>query len=162
MARLAKIAALLWIVTALLSSPVLAAPVFRQRIEGVHISLTIDKGRYTVQEEMKITLTVRNRSMATVSYRFPSSQWFELYVLSGGRVLWAWSYGKAFTQAFTTLVLDPGQSRSFSLSWGLKDNSESPLGPGQYAIVAIFPVTGRVTPTVPGALRIPFTIAAGP
>lgn len=135
-----------------------AGAVSRQRIEGVAISLTIEKPRYTTREEMKITLTVSNRTRATVSYQFPSSQWYDVQIISGKQVVWSWSHGKVYTQAFTTLALEPGTSRTFPLIWNLRGNNGSPVAPGNYALVAIFPITSGGLPGRSNPLRLTFYI----
>lgn len=141
-----------------------AGAVSRQRVENVITSLTIDKSRYAPTDEMKIVLTVRNRTRATVSYEFPTSQWFEIQVVAGKQILWTWSRGKAFTQAFTILVLKPGLTREFSLTWDLRSNEDKPVPPGSYIVAATFPVAGGTPALFSRAqmLRVPFSIVQHP
>lgn len=158
MGRVAGSSMLILILLALGGAEAHAGRVSPQRIESVVLTLTIDRPRYTPQEQMDITLTVHNRTRATVSYQFPTSQWYDFRVIAGTTVLWAWSHGRMFTQALTTLALAPEQSRTFNFRWDLKDNNGIPVGPGSYMLVATFPMTSAALPNAPESLSVQFSI----
>lgn len=128
-----------------------------RRTESIIISLTTDKSKYSIQDTVKIALAVSNRTGATVSYDFPTSQWYDLQILKEGKVVWRWSRGKLFTQSFTTLVLKPGQSRTFAITWDLKGDSGNPVLPGNYVAAATFPVEMSAT-RLERVLTVPFSV----
>lgn len=79
-------------------------------------------------------LTVRNRSDQPARVTFPTGQQFDFEVWRDNRVVWKWSRDRAFTQAVSTLALQPGQAMTFTGRWNLRNNLGERVIPGRYEV----------------------------
>lgn len=70
-------------------------------------------------EVVTMQLTVRNRSRQAVELDFASGQQYEFFIFRSGAnsPSWVWSSQALFTQAASTLVFPPGESRIFTVNW---------------------------------------------
>lgn len=157
--KAARAMIMLW---SLLAGAVWAGPAAVTQAGQVQVELRIDGARYGAGEPVEFTLTVTNPGPGEVVFEFTTGQMYDVVVTSGGRVVWRWSHGKAFVQAFTTLVLKPVEPRVFRARWDQKDLRDQQVPAGQYEMVALFPATrtpaARLGPDRP---RIRFDILAG-
>ena len=93
----------------------------------VEVKDTISAG-----EVAKVNLTLTNFGTRTATLTFPSSKVFDFKVLdSSGKVVYRWSQDKVFLTVITNVVLNPGESKSSTLTWKCE------LPEGEYTIVGI-------------------------
>lgn len=66
----------------------------------------------------RFTLNMQNRGPASLDLYFPSGQAYDFIVYDRQcKVLWQWSWDKAFTQSPWTMRLRPGEEKSCSETW---------------------------------------------
>jgi hypothetical protein len=83
-------------------------------------------------------LKVENKGSQPVTLTFPSGQRYDFVVMTLDRqIFWVWSHGKAFTLAFGTITLSPGQELEFEEEWAQTDNDGNPVRPGTYFVKGI-------------------------
>jgi len=123
-------------------------------VRGVQIELRLNKVAYTVGEPVEITLTLSNPAMSVAKFQFPTGQMYDFIVSRDGQFVWQWSLGRAFTQAFTALILAPREAKVFTERWDQRDARGRTVPPGEYEIVAVFPA-GDVEVTVPARPETP-------
>ena len=81
-----------------------------------------------VTAKAKLSMTVTNRSSTARTWHFPSGQQYDFQLFEmNGRMVRAWSDGKAFIAALTTLTLQPNESRTFSGDIELEDREGKQL-----------------------------------
>lgn len=150
------------LIMSLLVSPGVAGPTASTQVGAAQVELRLNKAVYDVGESVEISLSVTNPGSSNASFRFPTGQMHDFIVLRDGQLIWQWSHGKGFTQAFTTLTLRPGESKAFSDRWDQRNNDGQQVLPGEYEMAAVFPVgsSEAVVPTRVGGLRVPFAIVA--
>ena len=85
-------------------------------------------------EGITFVLSVRNRTAQPRTITFPSGQLFNFIVLSEnqGALLWKWSHGLIFTQAFWDLAFAPNETKTYTIVWDRLDNAGNPVGTGTY------------------------------
>ena len=103
-----------FMIAGLCLTPAVAGPTAHTGDQGVRIELRLNKPVYTARESVEITLTVSNPASAAATFQFPTGQMFDVLVTRQWKLIWQWSQGRAFTQAFTRLSLSPGESRVFN------------------------------------------------
>src|SRR3989454_12160044 len=130
--------------------PAVAGSIVPATVRGVQIELRLNKAAYTAREPVEITLTLSNPGTSAVKFQFPTGQMFDFIVSRDGQFVWQWSLGRAFSQAFTPLILAPGESKDFTERWDQRDARGRTVPPGEYEIVAVFPAgDGEGTPPSP-------------
>ena len=118
-----------------LLSPAVAA----SQSQGVSVSLTSDKARYTPGELITVRVRVVNEGSEPVRLNFGTSQRFEILVQDRqGRVVWRWSHGKYFAQVLGKEVLKPSGGALL-----YRVTMEGRFFPGIYQLKAIIPAVGR-------------------
>lgn len=116
--------------------------------EGLTLTLT-NTEPLRARAPVTWTLGVRNAGQEPVTLTFSSGQRGEVVLSQGAAVRYRWSKGKAFTQAFGEMSIEPGQAEFFEL----KDDTLD-VQPGQYDLVA----TSRSQPS-PTEVRQTVTVA---
>ena len=67
---------------------------------------------------VSLRLRVANGAARPVTFDFPSGQRYDFAALApSGEVLWSWSADKAFTQAFASITLQPGEALEYREEW---------------------------------------------
>ncbi|MBI3181645.1 MAG: hypothetical protein HYZ28_05845 [Myxococcales bacterium] len=138
---------------------------------GVSASLSSDRTAYVSQRQTvycitapcppvetaavaRFSFTVANHSGTSRTFRFTSGQQFEIELLdSSGKVVRAWSDGRAFTMALTSLTLAPGQRKSFTGEVELKDR-QGALLKGTFTARARLTAYEGGTPTATSMLTV--------
>ena len=87
--------------------------------------------------ETAFSLIVTNRAETPAKLDFPTGQTYDFIVLGGDQEAWRWSYDRAFTQAFHSLALDPGESVSYQETWEARDNAGKAVAPGDYSVIGV-------------------------
>ena len=86
-------------------------------------------------DEVRFVITMRNPTDEAVTLVFPTAQHYDIEVYDSSDVLvWNWAHGLVFTQAFTNLVLAPGEAVTYEESWDQKDNEGNQVPAGTYAV----------------------------
>jgi hypothetical protein len=99
--------------------------------------LSTDRQSFKSGERVKFSFTIVNPGRAAISYTFPSSQEFEITVAdSMGKAQWRWSRGRMFAQVVSKLVLNSGETKTFSVDYNLATDSGTVLPPGKYEATA--------------------------
>ena len=151
------------LVTGLLLTFTVPGPTVRGQAGGVQVELDLNKAQYSVGDSVKIRLTLTNRSMSSATFQFTTGQLCDFMVSRDGHLVWQWSYGRAFTQAFTTLTLMPNDSKVFNEFWDQRDARGQQAPAGEYEMMAVFPAgeVGVVVPNQHDILRVRFAIVGG-
>src|SRR2546425_6176634 len=127
------------VVASLLLTPAVAGPIAPATVRGVQIELRLNKATYAAREPIEITLTLSNPGTSAVKFQFSTGQMYDFIVSRDGQFVWQWSLGRAFTQAFTALILAPRESKVFTERWDQRDARGRAVPPGEHEIVAGFP-----------------------
>ena len=130
---------LMVLVTELCYVPAMSGPTASVGVRGLQVELRLNKAAYRVGEAVEITLALTNSSGSAVGVEFPTGQMYDFVVTREGQLVWQWSLGRAFTQAFTTLTLMPKESKVFSERWDQRNAQGQQAPPGEYGMVAVFP-----------------------
>ncbi|MEX2572258.1 MAG: BsuPI-related putative proteinase inhibitor [Gemmatimonadota bacterium] len=72
---------------------------------------------YTAGDAVTVVLQVTNTSDSAIELNFPTGQTYEFVVEQGGREVWRWSEGQAFTQALRQERVEPGETLRFEAIW---------------------------------------------
>src|SRR5438552_2450141 len=83
---------------------------------------------------------------SSVTCQLPTEQIFDVLFTRQGKLIWQWSQGRAFTQAFTRLTLSPGESRVFNERWDQRDVQGRYVPAGEYEMFAVFPTDVGLVP----------------
>lgn len=76
---------------------------------------------------------VENAGLTTETLNFGDSQFFDIEVNDlSGRLVWRWSYDKAFCQVLWGLELSPSESSVQETVWNLAGSDQKPVPPGSY------------------------------
>ncbi|MGH2600480.1 MAG: BsuPI-related putative proteinase inhibitor, partial [Dehalococcoidia bacterium] len=80
--------------------------------------------------------------------------------------IWRWSTGRAFTEVFRTVTLQPGEARTFGATWDQRSDAGQAVSPGAYQATATLTTTSpiesntatfRIEPAPPGGVE--FTLS---
>lgn len=151
-----------------LAAGVGAGPLARVEGPGVELELSLDKEVYARGEPVQMELVVRNRGPVSVTFEFSDSQRYDFFVArEDGRLVWSWSYDKAFAQVLGSLTLGPGEERRYRARWEQRDTEGRLVPPGRYWVEGVFPPRRPVHALTPGsgprvAVQIGFPEAATP
>jgi hypothetical protein len=118
----------------------------RPGVKGLAVTLRVLPDRAPPGGSVRMTLTVRNASGSVYSYQTPTGQQYDFAVDGPSGRVWRWSHGKVFTTAIVQGSILPGESKTYSVEWDLKDNSGRPVPPGEYRVTAWLTVMGDERP----------------
>jgi len=102
-------------------------------------TLSTDKKIYKVGEEIEMTIVLQNRTDEPVNLTFNSGKNYDFIVkkLPENKEVWRWSGGKFFTEALMSMMLDPGERKTFVFKWNQKDNDSKKIEFGTYKVEAL-------------------------
>lgn len=95
-----------------------------------------NKSKYSVGEEVKISVTMANKGLNPIEIIFASAQRYDFIVLKGNEEVWRWSNDKVFAMVLEQVLLKPGEKQTYSETWKPKDAK-----PGKYEVIGV--VTSR-------------------
>lgn len=121
---------------------------------NIMLTLEADKETYQKGQPVTLTFTITNVGTAPVTYNFSSSQMYDFVITQGGREVWRWSKGKAFTQAFVSLTLQAGESKSFRETWRQTGSQGTQLTAGEYSVTAVLTLADRNARPSAGPIKI--------
>ncbi len=153
---------LMVLVIELCNVPAMSGPTASVGVRGMQVELRLNKVAYRAGEAVEITLALTNSNGSPVSVQFPTGQMYDFVVTREGQLVWQWSLGRAFIQAFTTLTLMPKESKVFNERWDQQNAQGQQAPPGEFEMVAVFPagVGGVVVPGRRENARVRFAILA--
>jgi len=105
--------------------------------KDILVETRTDKGKYSLGEEVEMSVTVTNLGLNPVELFFASAQHYDFIVSKGDEEVWRWSNGKVFAMVLETLLLEPGEKQTYKETWKLKDK----VKPGEYEVIGI--ITSR-------------------
>jgi len=135
-----------FLIAGLCVTPAAAGPTAHTGDQGVRIELRLNKPAYTATEPVEIMLMLSNPTSTAATFQFPTGQMFDVLVTRQGKLMWQWSQGRAFTQAFTNLTLSPSESRVFNERWDQRDVQGRYVPAGEYEMLAVFPTEVGLVP----------------
>lgn len=92
-----------------------------------------------------LTLTLRNRGPAAVTFSFPTAQRFDVVLYDDNcREIWRWSRGRMFAQVLGSLTVAPGAIVTYRVRWDQRDQGGRPVRLGAYEARVVF--LGKRTP----------------
>lgn len=113
-------------------------------VDGLRLTMAIQKTAFKTGELINITFTVTNIGTQTVGYtRSPPEFDFIVYNSSNSN-LYQWTSNKIFIAIILVTFLDPGDSYTSILNWPQTCNQTAynnegvPISPGQYSIIGLF------------------------
>lgn len=124
---------------------------------AVEQTLTADRQVYPLGAPVDFTFTVRNTSDQPVTFTFPSTKQWDLWIVRGDRRVFTLSKGMIYAQVITEFTLQPDEAKTFTARWMQVDDSGKQVGPGVYDVCAQLTPTGPAPP--PAALRIQIGVA---
>ena len=90
-------------------------------VGGLRYTLTTNRRQYQRGEQVQITFVKCNVSSRTIRLNYNTGQRFDIAALRDGREVWRWSDDQFFTQAAGTETLRPGQCRTYTATWDLRN-----------------------------------------
>lgn len=122
-----------------------------QIVQGVKA----EKADYAIGECISLEYTIENRTNRTITYSFPSTKQYDIWITHGGdEELYRQSKGKAYVDLVTAITLKPCEKKSFSTTWNQNDNIGKQCAPGSYTICAQLTCCGRGPTMTKGRVRI--------
>lgn len=83
------------------------------------------------------TLTIRNEGSKTLDLVSATSQIYDLEVYQEpGILVWNWAHGQSFPQVITTVTLQPGEQKTYQVTWNGRSNQGDPVPSGSYSVRA--------------------------
>lgn len=107
-----------------------------QMIDGVEYRLRVEKKELEGEPLFGLSLTLENRSEGFKLLDFPTGQRSDFQVFADKKLVWKWSYNRYFVQARSSLRLDPGDSKTYTVHWDGMTNKKVPLERGLYRFSA--------------------------
>lgn len=105
---------------------------------SLRVTLTTDRKVYAPEQPVEMTLTLVNTGTVPVTMTVPTSQLYEFTVLRGGREVWRWGHDKMFLPALTDVVLAPGQTGVYRVTWDRRGNDGQPVPKGEYVVRGVW------------------------
>ena len=109
---------------------------FGSGLVRVDPNLTLDAQK--IDDGVKLVFTVKNPTEGYLSFRFNTSQTFDLVVREKdtGFEIWRWSKGNFFSRVLRNIALLPQDEWKFEETWDYKDNERNEIRRGMYEAVA--------------------------
>jgi len=105
-------------------------------VNGLRYTLTTNRREYRRGDQVHITFTKCNTTSRFITLNYTSAQRFDIAALRDGREVWRWSDGRFFGQAAGTERLRPGECRTYTATWDLRDRRGNFVDRGTYTIRA--------------------------
>ena len=108
-------------------------------MDDVVATLSTNKKIYKVGEDIEMTIVLQNRTDEPVNLTFNSGKNYDFIVkkLPENKEVWRWSEGKFFTEALMSMMLDPGERKTFVFKWNQKNNDSKKIESGNYKVEAL-------------------------
>lgn len=110
-------------------------PVPNVYIDMMPVIIDPATGKTANTPSVEVLMTLTNNTSQLISYTFPSSKLFDIYIKNTfGDVVTSWSKGKFFLQAITNLTILPGDSYTFGGKVELTTADNTFIDPGDYVL----------------------------
>lgn len=124
-----------------------AEPPVSKRVETLLDIIDVENGKplqeVTIGTPVRLVLEVKNLTDETLMLNFSSGQHYDFEVRdSKNQLVWKWSEGHMFIQAFTTITLGPKEQIKFTPDWDQKDNEDRQVPAGIYQVIGLIPTIG--------------------
>ena len=88
-------------------------------------------------EFVGLVVRITNRSRSIQRLEFSTTKVYDFYVLqpASDQIVWRWSDGQAFDDAFTELFFGPAETKVFTAVWNQRDYLGLPVPLGAYDVV---------------------------
>lgn len=136
--------------------------------DGLSQGVRAEKPVYEIGEPTNLQFAVLNTSGSPIVFNFPTGKQFDIWISRGDGEIFRASKGRAYPQAATSLMIRPGEMKTFCAQWNQVDqNTGKQVGPGVYTIYAQLtsndknppPVTtGKVQIGMASAALVPITV----
>ncbi len=110
---------------------------------GLQFDLQLSQSQIKPDENVEMTLLISNVSDQPIRLRFDSGQVFDFLavkepVVGDGpeSVVWNWAHDKAFTLQILAFSIQPGETKSYQVTWDGRDNNGDAVN-GRFAIRAV-------------------------
>ena len=110
---------------------------------GLQFDLQLNQSQIKPDEDVEMTLLITNVSDQPIRLRFDSGQVFDFLavkepVVGDGpeSVVWNWAHDKAFTLQILAFSIQPGETKSYQVTWDGRDNNGDAVN-GRFAIRAV-------------------------
>lgn len=117
-------------------SPEVRRPSNNTNISGLRYTLSADRQVYRRGETVRLRFTKCNTSNSRIVLRYPTTQRYDFAAYRDGQEIWRWSNDQAFAQVVGRETLTPGQCRTYTGSWNLRDRRGNPVPAGTYQVRA--------------------------
>lgn len=125
-------------VAAITSLGTVSPPKVELKRDGLVYTLVTDKTVYAPGEPILITFTVLNTTKQDVKFEHVSSQLYDFVIRSAeGQEMARWSLGKAVLPLKEPVTLAAEKKFEWKTFWKQIDQSDDPVDPGRYEIIAI-------------------------
>ncbi|MCX8159704.1 MAG: BsuPI-related putative proteinase inhibitor [Candidatus Saccharicenans sp.] len=79
------------------------------------------------------TLTLRNEGSRSLELVSTTSQIYDLEIYrEPGVLVWNWAHDLSFATVITTVTLQPGEQKTYQVTWNIRSNQGDPVPPGTY------------------------------
>jgi len=133
--------------------PTTIPPVDVDSVDGLELTMAIEKTQYVLGEPINITLTIINISNQTINFNH-SGQDFDFLVNNDtNNIIYQWSKDRAFAMFIMIMPLKPQENLTGTYTWQQTSNyqpqQETQVSPGTYNIVGeTGPTYGLQTPPI--------------
>ena len=115
--------------------------------------VTTDRANYRPGQPIAIVFTITNTSGNPVHYDYPSDQQSDVTVSDSlGHPVWDEAQGRKYSQRITTLLLKPGQKKTYTAVWNGRTAQGRPVPAGVYTISARMTSSDR--PAITGSFAV--------
>ncbi|MEW6426069.1 MAG: BsuPI-related putative proteinase inhibitor [Bacillota bacterium] len=137
-------------------------PYVSRLFDGILHIIATDRLRYLRGEPVRLSLVKVNVTALPITLHYRTGQRFDFAAFREGRELWRWSAAQAFPQVTGRVVLQPGESQSFHVTWDQRDNAGRLIEPGLVTIRGYNAAEELRTRSVPIVIRIRPAVAPAP
>ena len=109
-------------------------PTVKTTPEDLKVYLYTNKDEYDFNEQVKVTMVIKNTGESKVKIPLTSSQIYDPTLSYQGYEIWRWSKGRMFTAAMTYFKLEPHETKVYNI----KLPKSLILTPGRYQLKGTF------------------------
>ncbi len=100
-------------------------------VDGFAVTLTSDRFRYGIGDDIRLELRIKNVTTNTRTYRSTSTQRYD-FRAEGTGVSWRWASGRVFGQTVTDVTIRPGETVTHTATWNQRDDRGAQVPAGRF------------------------------
>jgi len=100
--------------------------------KDILVKTQTNKSKYSMGEEVEMSVTVVNKRLGPVEFIFTSAQRYDFIISKGDEEVWRWSSGKVFAMVLEHLLLKSNEGQTYTETWKPKDAT-----PGEYEVIGV-------------------------